>query len=273
MALKRLPEKTWNSRKVKEPYPQAPGSGLFLAPSGQGKTSTICALICGPYSQGQFFDESHVYSPSCDIDSAWDPVREFAKGLKHSSFHSEWDEKSLWEIMDRQKARIKELKLAKSKKPMPQILIVVDDWADRPDIMHSASNILTTLFIRGRHLYTSCWLSSQVLSTVHPVARKNLRFLVVWRLRNKKELVDSLLYELSALFPLPVLLEMYRTATEDADHSFWFIDLMAKKKEDMSWVRFEKRMVVNTQVSTNDPVDTNDALDPARLEDGNLLGV
>ena len=77
-------------------------------------------------------------------------MREFAKGLKESSFHSEWDEKSLWEIMDRQKARIKELKAAKSKKPMPQILIVADDWADRPDIMHSAGNILSTLFIRGR---------------------------------------------------------------------------------------------------------------------------
>ena len=264
MALKRPEEKKWNSRQVKEPFPQAPGSGLFLAPSGQGKTSTICSLILGPYAKNRVFDELHVYSPSCDIDSAWDPVREFAKGLKVSSFHSEWDEKSLWEIMDRQKARITELKAAKSKKPMPQILIVADDWADRPDIMHSASNILSTLFVRGRHLYVSCWLSSQVLSSVHPVARKNLRFICVWRLRNRTELVDSLIYELSALFPVPVLMVMYETAIADEEHSFWYINLVAKKKEDMMFIRFEHKMVLN-----NKP---NDALDPTRLEDGGVLG-
>ncbi len=44
---------------------------------------------------------------------------------------------------------------------------------------------------------------------------------------------------------------------------------MAKKKEDMSFVRFEHKMVLNR----NEPVDTSDALDPARLEDGGVLGV
>ena len=217
-------------------------------------------MLIGPYAK--IFDEIHIFSPSVDIDSAWDPVREFAKGLKASSFHSEWDEKALYEIMERQKARIRELKLAKSTKPMPQINVTIDDFADRPDIMHSASNILTTLFFRGRHLYISCWLSSQVLSSIHPVARKNFRFMLVWRLRNKKELVDSLLYELSALFPLPVLLEMYETATGDEPHSWWYIDLMAKKKEDMMLIRFEHKMELNT----------NDATDLARLEDGGVLG-
>ncbi len=189
------------------------------------------------------------------LDSTGDPVREFAKDLKDSSFHSEGDEKALQVIMDRQMATIKELKVAKSKKPMPNIRIVIDDWSDRPDIMHSASNILTTPSIRGRHLYTSCWLSSQVLSAVHPVARQTMIFIVVWRLRNKKELIDSLLYELSALLPMPVLMEMYETATGDEPHSFWFIDLMAKKKEDMMFIRFEHRTVVDNKQT--------DALDPA----------
>ena len=89
--------------------------------------------------------------------------------------------------------------------------------------------------------------------------------MLVWRLRNKKELLDGLLYELSALFPLPVLLEMYETAIEE-EHSFWYINLVAKKKEDMSFVRFEHNMVLNRN-------DTTDALDPARLEDGGVLNV
>ncbi len=133
-------------------------------------------MLLGPYAK--VFDEIHIFSPSVDIDSAWDPVREFAKGLKASSFHSEWDEKALHEIMDGQKAKIKELKLAKSKKPLPQCLTCIDDFADRADIMHSAGNILTTLFIRGRHSGSSCWISSQKLTAISTVARVNFRFIL-----------------------------------------------------------------------------------------------
>ena len=91
MALKRPEEKKWNWRTPDAPYPQTPGAnGCFLAPSGQGKTTTLIALLIGPYKK--VFDEIHIFSPSVEIDSAWDPVRDFAKGLKDASFHSEWDE-------------------------------------------------------------------------------------------------------------------------------------------------------------------------------------
>ena len=259
MALKRPEEKHWNWRTPKEPFPKTPGAnGVFLAPSGMGKSSTLVSMLLGPYAK--VFDEVHVFSPSVDIDSIWDPVREFAKGLKASSFHSEWDEKALVVILDGQKAKIKELKAAKSKKPLPQCLIIVDDHADNPHVMHSASNILTTLFVRGRHFGSSCWVSSQKLCACSAVMRVNLRFMLVWRLRNKKELMDGLLYELSALFPLQVLHEMYETALNDQDFSFWYINLVAKKKEDMMFIRFEHKMVV----------DTNDGADTSRLPDSEL---
>jgi hypothetical protein len=87
--------------------------------------------------------------------------------------------------------------------------------------------------------------------------------MLVWRLRNKKELLDNLLYELSALFPLNVLYEMYETAINDQDYSFWYINLVAKKREDMMFVRFEHKMVVDR----NEP---DDALDPTRQEDGGV---
>jgi len=101
-------------------------------------------MLLGPYSK--VFGEIHVFSPSVDIDSAWEPVREFAKGLKASSFHSEWDEAALRDIMAKQKQKVKELKDAGSKKPLPQCLTIIDDHADQADVMHSASNILPTLF-------------------------------------------------------------------------------------------------------------------------------
>ncbi len=195
-------------------------------------------MLLGPYAK--VFDEVHVFSPSVDIDSAWDPVREFAKGLKASSFHSEWDEKALHEIMAAQKATIKELKLAKSKKPLPQCLTILDDFADRPVIMHASGNILTTLFIRGRHFGSSCWLSSQKLTAISTVARVNFRFLLCWRLRNQRE-VFSLMEELSAVYPIDILHQMYETAIGDEDHSLWYINMVAKK-DDMFHIRFEHKM-------------------------------
>ena len=83
-------------------------------------------------------------------------------------------------------------------------------------------------------------------------------FMCIWRLRNKKELYDGVLYELSALYPIQVLNEMYETAINDEDFSFWYINLISRKKEDMMFIRFEHEMVV----------DTNDGADPPRLADG-----
>ena len=140
--------------------------------------------------------------------------------------------------------KIKKLKDAQSKKALPQVLTIIDDFADRPDIMHNSNSVLTTMFVRGRHLGSSCWLSSQKLTAIAQVARVNFRFILVWRLRNFKE-IQSLIEELSALYPVRVLREMYATAITDEDHSFWYINLVAKKKEDMFYVRFDHKMILD----------------------------
>jgi hypothetical protein len=242
MALKRPSEVSWNFRKPPEPFPQTPGAnGCFLAPSGMGKTTTLISMLLGPYRA--VFDEVHIFSPSVHIDSAWGPVKDFAGHLEKSSFNDEWDEEALRSILDRQRERIRELKSAKSKKPLPQILTILDDFADRSDVLHSRSGILTTLFIRGRHFGSSCWVSSQKLTAIASVARVNFRFLLVWRLRNQKEIV-ALMEELSAIYPMQTLHQMYEAAITDEDHSFWYINLVAKRKEDMFFVRFDHKLVL-----------------------------
>ena len=50
--------------------------------------------------------------------------------------------------------------------------------------------------------------------------------------------------ELSAVYPISVLYEMYEAAISDEDHSFWYINLVAKKKEDMFHVRFEHKIIL-----------------------------
>ena len=237
--LKRPTEKHWKFQQPPTPFPQCPISAVMLAPSGQSKTTTIVSMMLGPY---RIFESIHVYSPSVFIDSAWEPVIEFSKTLKDCTFSAEWDEDGLLEIMDNQKNTIKLLKDAKTEKPLPQILIIIDDWADSP-MLHSSTNILTTLMIRGRHLAASCWVSSQHLRAISTVIRNNVKFLGVRRLRNAKE-IAALMEDLSALYPIPVLREMYESAISDAPYSFWHINMMAPKAE-MMMVRFEDYMVVD----------------------------
>ena len=240
--LKRPAEKKWKWRKPPEPYPQTPGAnGCFLAPSGMGKTTTLISLLLGPYKD--VFDEVHVFSPSVEVDSAWDPVREYAKNLKASGFNDEWDEDAILEITDDQKRRIKTAKDAHSNKPLPQLLVIIDDFADRWDVMHSATNVLSTLFIRGRHFGSSCWISSQKLTAISQVARVNFRFMLVWRLRNFVE-IFKLMEEMSALYPRETLMQMYEMAITDEDFSFWYINLVAKEKRDMFMIRFQKKLQV-----------------------------
>ena len=242
MALERPAEVQWNFRKPPEPFPQTPGAnGCFLAPSGMGKTTTLISMFLGPYAG--VFDQIHVFSPSVDIDSAWLPVKDKAADMEGSSFHSEWDEKALRKILDDQRDKIKTLKDAKSTEPLPQILTVIDDMADRGDVVHSNSNVLTTLFIRGRHFGSSCWLSTQKLTAISTVARVNFRFVLVWRLRNQKEVL-SLMEELSAIYPIKVLHQMYEMAIEEP-HSFWYINLVSKDKHSMFYRRFEDKIVVD----------------------------
>ena len=163
--------------------------------------------------------------------------------MEGSSFHSEWDEKALKKILDDQWDKIRELKAAKTKKVLPRILTITDDFADRPDIVHSASGVLTTLFTRGRHFGSSCWLSSQKLTAISTVARVNFRLVLVWRLRNQTE-IRRLMEEASALFPIRTLHDMYEAAIEEA-HSFWYVNLVSKDKREMFYIRFDHKIVVD----------------------------
>ena len=103
--------------------------------------------------------------------------------------------------------------------------------------------MLNTLFVRGRHLCISTLVSSQKLRLVSSTIRVNLQFLCVWRLRNQHEL-ESLLEEVSAVYDKKTLMQMYHLAT-DEPYSFWYILLTAKRREDMFFMRFEKRLIPN----------------------------
>ena len=232
--------------------PPTPLRGIILGPSGSGKTVVLVDMILRLYRG--VFERIFIFSPSVHLDSTWLPVKRYVEqelGIdqrEEPSFFDTWDTTALREIYETQVAVIKELKKRKSRQ-MFNILIVVDDFADDPKVMHqtggysAGGSMLNTLFVRGRHAYISTLVSTQKLRLTGSTLRVNAQFILCWRLRNELE-KRALLEELSAVYPVKVLEDMYNLATEEP-YSFWYILLTAKRKEDMFFLRFEHRMIPN----------------------------
>jgi len=238
MALKRPPEKQWVYRQPPEPYMRVPSAGCFLGPTASGKTTTLVALLInsGPYAK--VFDTIWVFSPSAKIDSAYEPLEKHIKTLKGGGLVAEWDLKKLHEIIDEQRKVTEEEKLNNKKKPLTSCLLCIDDYSDRPEYMKSG--IITQLFVRNRHYGLTVFCLSQKMTSISVTCRVNFRWVIVWRLRSHKEM-ECILHELSAIYPVQTLLEMYDMAVNDEDYSFWYVNMSARKKEDMFHIRFEEK--------------------------------
>ena len=86
--------------------------------------------------------------------------------------------------------------------------------------------------------------ATQKFTAIHPIIRVNATELFVYRLRNYRDL-ETFVEEVSAVYDKKTLLEMYNVAT-DEPFSFLYVKLTAKKKEDMFFVRFDKKLVLDT---------------------------
>ena len=251
-AIKVHPTEEWTTKNSKhEHLPPTPLRGIILGPSGSGKTVVLVDMILRLYRNA--WERIYIFSPSVHIDSSWKPVKDYIEkdlkvdGAKEPFFFDKWEPEVLNEIVDTQKRVIEESKKQKIKQ-LYGILIVVDDFADSPQVVHSSSgassggSMLNTLFIRGRHLMISTLVSSQKLRLLSSTMRVNVQFMLVWRLRNRMEL-QSLLEEISAVYDIKTLEQMYQLATNDP-YSFWYILFTARRKEDMFFLRFEQKMVL-----------------------------
>ena len=223
-AIKVHPTAEWSTKGSKhEHLPPTPLRGIILGPSGSGKTVVLVDMILRLYRDA--WERIYIFSPSVHIDSSWKPVKDYIEndlkvdGSKEPFFFDRWEPEVLNEIVDTQMRVIEESKKQKIKQ-LYGILIVVDDFADSPAIVHSSSgaasggSMLNTLFIRGRHGMISTLVSSQKLRLLSSTMRVNVQFMLVWRLRNRMEL-QSLLEEISAVYPIQTLEKMYQMATDD----------------------------------------------------------
>ena len=230
-----------------EPFPDLPTSFILAAPTASGKTQIILNLLLRYYKD--MFARIWVFSPSIKLDPQYAPLRKYLEKMadedKEPLTFEDLDQQALGRILDDQRAICEDCR--KRKQKIPQVCVVLDDLADRGDILQkrqgaaSGGSWLVSLATRGRHFGVTWIVSSQVLNLVGTVIRKNCRCMCVWRLRNAKE-VDTLCDELSGVYDKNTLMEMYQAATAEP-YSFMFVRLDAKTRHDMFWLRFEARLV------------------------------
>ena len=245
------PTQQWETAgSALEHLPDTPIRGLLVGPSGCGKSTVLLDIILRLYRGA--FERIYVFSPSVNIDSAWTPVKEYVEKemrvdqQREKCFFDTFDHAALARIVETQKRVTEESKRQKLPR-LYGICIVCDDFADDTTVMQArggysvGGSMLNTLFIRGRHMMISTLVSTQKLRLINQTIRVNAQFILCWRLRNALEL-DAIIEELSAVYSKKQLLEMYEVATAEP-YSFWYINLTSKTREEMFWLRFEKRMV------------------------------
>ena len=215
--IKLFPVPEYSSKQSSDPVvPLVPCTGIFLGPSKSGKTVTLISLI---------LERIYIFSPSIDIDDGWIPVKKYIEedlGVnteREQAYWEDWDEAALRRIIQQQR-KITEASKKLEMKKLYQVLVILDDVADMPQL-HKPNGALDTLFIRGRHMQISTWVSSQKLRLISAAVRVNQQFLCCWRLRNQHEL-DAVVEELSALLPKEQLYQLYEQATREP-YSFLFV--------------------------------------------------
>ncbi len=102
--------------------------------------------------------------------------------------------------------------------------------------------MLHSLYTRGRHNNISTIVSTQKFAAVHPIIRVNATSLVVYRLRNPREL-ESFLEEVSGLSSKKELLSIHKVATED-EYAFLYVNLAARNVHEMFFKNFSVRIVL-----------------------------
>ena len=249
-----------------QPFPDLPTSFLLAAPTASGKTMIILNLLLRYYKD--MFARIWIFSPSIKLDPQYAPLRKYLEAManqdKECLMYEDLDQKVLGKLLDEQRQITEQCRKRKIK--APQVCVVLDDLADRGDILTkrqggAQGSWMISLATRGRHFGVTWIISSQVLNLVGTVIRKNVRSMCVWRLRNHKE-VETLCEELSGVYDKETIMEFYRHATSEP-YSFLFVRLDAKTREEMFWLRFEKRLTpLNERQSLADGIGSMQQVRP-----------
>lgn len=243
--LKPPKQKQYTYPDVPFPLFETNRSGVILGSSGNGKSSMLISLLLGPY-RGKH-SRVWVCSPSArpGIDSLWDLWRSYVQE------HTDWgDEESIFYDLSPETletltglvethGKVNALLKKRGKRKMHTACLIIDDLADTPEL-HSSTNLISRIFLSGRHLGVQCICLSQRWRALSTAVRSQACWLCMFRLRNKKE-TDAVFEELSAIYPVKTLQAMYEEATAER-FGFMYVNMLAPTKRDMFFKGFDYRM-------------------------------
>ena len=244
--VKPIPSKQYIIKNSKlEISDSIPFRSIVLAPSTSGKTTLLVHLILNVYRG--CFSRIYIFSPTVNSDSAWKPVKDYIKkdlnqnDKKERCYFEEYKHDEMEKVINDHKAVVEFLKQKKDNDKMYSILIIIDDMADNPQFTRN-SKLLHALYTRGRHFYINTIISSQVLTTISPIIRKNLSSLYIFKLSNNKE-IEYVCEEYSGLSNgKKNMLKIYELATKEK-YSFLFINL----KTQSFYIKFDKQILINDE--------------------------
>ena len=168
-----------------DPFPNLPASFLLAALTASGKSQIILNLLLRHYKDQ--FARIWIFSASIKLDPQYAALRKHLEKMsdqqKEPLYFEDLDQAALRKILNEQRLIVGSCRKRKVKPP--QVCIVLDDMADRGDILQKRSggqsngSWLVTLATRGRHMHITWVISSQHLNLVGPVIRKNCRAMCV----------------------------------------------------------------------------------------------
>ena len=169
-----------------------------------------------------------MFSPSCDIDPAYDEIKKYVKNKLEPDYEwcfSEYDPEVLDKVIEDQTKLMKAHKEGKLKGKPFQCCVIIDDFSDSPEFTRNSKQ-LWALYARGRHQGISTFTLTQRWRALSPIVRLNASVVFAGRMRNTKDII-ALAEELSGSRGVEALREAISTAVSDAPYSYLKIDLMA----------------------------------------------
>ena len=245
--IKPIKVKEYQVKQSKYEYvSKLPTRSVINAASGSGKTVLIQNLILDIYKG--CFSRIYIFSPSIDIDDTWLPVKKYISEEltvteDEQIYYQDFDGEAVQTILTTQKKVIDHQKKDPKTKKLFSILLIFDDVADNKAIHNNPA--LNSCFTRGRHSQISTILSTQKYNAVSTIIRTNMDSMYLFRLRNANDL-QAVMDELSALLDNKILLEVYMKATEQR-YSFLFIKLTSPTINDMFYVKFQSKIMINDE--------------------------
>jgi len=136
-----------------------------------GKSCLLSYLVKRFYLDKKIFSSVLILTPSGGSDPAWNNI----KNRKRVTIFNECNDKLLFDLIKQQEERI-------AQGIRKHVLLILDDFS----LMCRNLKGLETIAVRGRHALITCICTTQSVSLLSPIIRRNAQSAVLFRLSDEE---------------------------------------------------------------------------------------